>query len=72
MEVNAYTYIKHDDAILCFSCAVQQIIEDKVLGHEPDNFDLALEMGSSGDGNDMRRHPECSCCGKYLEDFCIG
>uniref|UniRef100_A0A6H1ZD36 Uncharacterized protein n=1 Tax=viral metagenome TaxID=1070528 RepID=A0A6H1ZD36_9ZZZZ len=66
MEINAYVYVESNARKLCFKCAVLEIIE----GEESD-YNLALEAGSSGDGNDMRSRPKCAVCGEYFEDYCI-
>jgi len=67
MDVKAYVYIDTGDEILCFKCAVLELIE----GERLKNFDLTLEQGSTGDGNDMRGTPSCNRCHKVFQDFCI-
>lgn len=67
MDVKAYIYVQSDIyGVLCFRCAVKQIIDGKEGG-----FTLTLEQGSTGDGNDMRGAMFCEICEERLEDFCI-
>lgn len=72
MNIRAYIYVvkafseDRGGRILCFRCAVEDITSGST-----ENFDLALEEGSTGDGNDMRSTPRCASCNKMLHDFCI-
>jgi len=69
MEIRAYIYIEggENKSRYCFKCATKKIVAGDVH-----NFDLALEEGRSGDGNDMRSSPQCTDCGKYFKDYTIG
>jgi len=74
MNINAYVYIDSDRGTLCFTCGVKAAMkqEDYSLDELPRDLDLALEMGATGDGCDMRSTPECKSCGKMLTSYCIG
>lgn len=78
MDIKAYVYVDSYDGAMCFKCAVREIIniELRTIGGEKDpsvpyEFDLTLEMGDTGSGNDMRSTPCCVRCGKVMIDHCI-
>lgn len=81
MDIKAYVYIDSNSGTMCFHCAVKEIIEveraffevtdtPKYLLQET-KFDLTLEMGDTGSGNDMRSVPRCIRCNKRIEDHYI-
>jgi len=70
MDIKAYVYIESYDGIMCFECAVKEIIALETSDTET-GFDLALEMGDTGFGNDMRSTPYCVRCGKVMIDHYI-
>lgn len=76
MDIKAYIYIDTNRGTMCFHCAVKEIIELQVSDLpkyllEETKFDLALEMGDTGSGNDMRFVPRCIQCNKRIEDHYI-
>jgi hypothetical protein len=67
MEIKAYVYVqKNNMTTMCFKCAVKEIITGT-----PDDYDLALEIGKTGGGNDMRSIPMCAVCGESFQDYSI-
>lgn len=72
MDIKAYCYIETLKGAMCFKCAVLAIITEKEDKVEYDSeYDLTLEMGDTGDGNDMRNTPYCAVCGTRIEDHYI-
>ena len=66
MDISAYIYIQNSFETLYFDCAVK-----KVIAGVGSDLEIALEEGSTGDGNDMRSTPQCTICGKMFKDFSI-
>ena len=77
MDIKAYVYIESSMGVLCFKCAVKAIVKEQgktdcFIEEKEGEFDLALEMGDTGDGNDMRTPPRCVTCEKRIEEHFIG
>jgi hypothetical protein len=76
MDIKAYVYIDSHEGVLCFQCAVKEIIATEA-SEIPQYlltetyYDLALETGDTGSGNDMRTAPRCIKCNKAIEDHYI-
>jgi len=72
MDIKAYAYVESNDRTLCFGCAVRSIIEEKEDDYlSMNHYDLVLERGDTGDGNDMRKIPHCNRCGRMIDDHSI-
>lgn len=65
MEVNTYAYVEDGEGNdYCFKCAVKQILYGNA-----ETFDLVLEQGETGSGNDMRSAPRCVICGRSIQEL---
>jgi len=82
-DIKTYAYIHRGSEgskkILCFHCAVKEIVIAEMLRlkHDriallPETYELVLEKGATDSSYDMRSTPLCSVCGARIKDFCIG